>query len=193
MGIDLAERFFHVDSEAVLSLLRLLVGDGQADARWRLTLVGIDRLLSDLGFDEARGLELMRALRQSFGKEFHGGTFLDKQLGDRFRKERQSLEDLLDPTRQGESAARQQLDVLGLRSHRLAPLMGELRAAQAAGGIACSMEELAASFIHMHANRMLRAAAREHELVICDFLARIYESRLARASKANRPRVGLTG
>jgi hypothetical protein len=32
----------------------------------------------------------------------------------------------------------------------------------------------------MHANRMLRAAARAQELVLYDFLHRLYESRAAR-------------
>jgi hypothetical protein len=35
----------------------------------------------------------------------------------------------------------------------------------------------------MHANRLLRSAARPQELVIYDFLVRLYESKVARAKK----------
>jgi len=37
--------------------------------------------------------------------------------------------------------------------------------------------------MHMHVNRMARAAARAQELVLYDFLARLYEGQAARARK----------
>jgi len=46
------------------------------------------------------------------------------------------------------------------------------------------MTSLAGSFLHLHANRVLRAAARAQELVLYDFLARLYESRLAHGNTA---------
>ena len=42
--------------------------------------------------------------------------------------------------------------------------------------------DLAPSFIHMHVNRMIRSAARAHELVLYDF-HQLHESRAARARK----------
>jgi hypothetical protein len=39
----------------------------------------------------------------------------------------------------------------------------------------------------MHANRLLRSAQREHELVLYDFLSRLY------ASEARRPKDHITG
>jgi hypothetical protein len=46
---------------------------------------------------------------------------------------------------------------------------------------------LATSFIHMHANRLLRSAARAQELVIYDFLERCYTSQIARSAPARTP------
>jgi hypothetical protein len=40
--------------------------------------------------------------------------------------------------------------------------------------------ELAASYLHMHANRLLRSAARAQELVLYDWLYRMYEAQAAR-------------
>jgi hypothetical protein len=51
LGIELAERVFHADSEAVLALAARLPEDARGDVRWRLAVLGMDRLLSDLGFD----------------------------------------------------------------------------------------------------------------------------------------------
>jgi hypothetical protein len=48
------------------------------------------------------------------------------------------------------------------------------------GRLARPLADLAASFLHMHANRLLRSAQRAQELVLYDFLARLYESRAAR-------------
>ncbi len=39
----------------------------------------------------------------------------------------------------------------------------------------------------MHINRMIRSAARAHELVLYDFLYQLHESRAARARKGARP------
>ena len=40
--------------------------------------------------------------------------------------------------------------------------------------------DMAARFVHMHLNRLLRSAARAHELVLYDLLSRLYRSALAR-------------
>ncbi|MGD8710215.1 MAG: hypothetical protein PVF40_07500, partial [Ectothiorhodospiraceae bacterium] len=51
-----------------------------------------------------------------------------------------------------------------------------------------SVEELALSFVHMNANRLLRAAARAQELVLYDLLVRHYHSIVARTGfRADNP------
>jgi len=47
------------------------------------------------------------------------------------------------------------------------------------------LTELALSYAHMIANRLLRSAQRRQEMVIYDFLARLYESQAARSR--NKP------
>ena len=42
---------------------------------------------------------------------------------------------------------------------------------------------MAASFVHMHVNRLIRSAQRAHEMVLYDFLHLLYESREARQRK----------
>ena len=43
-----------------------------------------------------------------------------------------------------------------------------------------ALSEFVASLIHMQANRLLRSAQRVHDLVLCDFLARLYQSTVGR-------------
>ncbi len=42
---------------------------------------------------------------------------------------------------------------------------------------------MAPSYVHMHLNRMIRSAARAHEMVIYSFLSQLYKSRAARKRK----------
>jgi thiopeptide-type bacteriocin biosynthesis protein len=179
-GILLAERLFQVDSEAVLALAEFFPEDARGDVRWRLALVGMDRLLCDLGFDlEARRAVVHKA-RHTFATEFHADAKFGHQLAARFRPERKGLEALLDPTAVADAPFAAALEVLRRRSQALAPVMAELRACAQAGRLSVPLTELAPSYLHMHANRMLRSAQRAQELVLYDFLARLYQSQAAR-------------
>ncbi|WNG36530.1 Lanthionine biosynthesis protein LanB [Archangium minus] len=183
-AILLAERLFQVDSEAVLELLELLRGDEGADARWRLTLCGMARLLSDLRLGLDTRLRVLTSLREMFGREFHVERATEHQLTERFRKERRSLEELLGSERGGSPELTRGLQVLQRRSERLAPIVTELSALAGRGKLGVPIPELAGSFLHMHANRMMRAAARAQELVLYDLLARHYASLVARQRKS---------
>jgi thiopeptide-type bacteriocin biosynthesis protein len=181
-GVELSEELFCADSEAVLAIVETLSGDEGADARWRLALRGIDRLFDDLGLDLAGRRRVIETARPSFAREFGGGVALDKQLGDKYRRLRNELEALL--------AAGADDDWLGpglaafdRRSQRAAAAAAALRAAEAEGALTTPLLDLAGSYMHMHVNRLARSAARAQELVLYDFLKRLYESRAARAKK----------
>jgi hypothetical protein len=72
---------------------------------------------------------------------------------------------------------------LGARSVRVREIGVQLRAVEAAGRLTLPVAELAPSYLHMHANRLLRSAARAQELVIYDFLERLYKSKPAREAR----------
>jgi thiopeptide-type bacteriocin biosynthesis protein len=183
-AVLLAERVFQVDSEAVLELLELLPGDEGADARWRLALCGMDLLLSDLGLGLEERLQLATTLCETFGREFNVDRAVEQQLNERFRKERRSMEELLGSRKAGSPVLAQGLEVLQRRSGKLAPIAAGLNALAAAGRLGVPIAELAGSFLHMHANRMARSAARAQERVLYDLLSRHYASQAARQRKA---------
>jgi len=182
-GIALVERLFGIDSEAVLDLLELLEGDEGADVRWRLTLLGIDRLLADLGLDAAGKLGVLERLSRSFWREFKGDKSMRVQLDQRLRTDRKSLALLLDGDPEASAPFAPALALFDRRSRDVAPIVAELVCRETAGRLTTPLREMAASFVHMHVNRFIRSAARAHEMVLYDFLYQLYASRAARQRK----------
>lgn len=186
-GIELAEQISQVDSEAVLEILDLLEeGDEGEDERWRLALLGIDRLLEDFGFDrEAKGRLMHRPHDQV--RELRAADAFRRALGDRFRKESRSLDLLLDPGRESQSSLAPGIAVLQRRSERLIPVVEKLKSLEAAGRLSQPVAAIAPSHVHMHANRLLRSGHRNQEIVLYDFLRRLYETQAARARSGKPP------
>lgn len=185
-GIILAERLFHADSEAVLKVMAMLDrGDEGLDERWRLTLRGIDTLLTDFGLDLESKCKLFNRIPKSISEIAGTDSSLLDELSEKFRRERKSLEDLLDPACDQKSPLSPGFDILRLRSEQMIPIVADWNARQRAGRLLVSLNDFAASCVHMHVNRMLRSAHREQELVIYDFLSRLYKSRAA-AGAASR-------
>ncbi len=184
-GIELAERIFHADNEAALAILGWAQGDEGLDVRWRVAFRGMDALLDDLGLDLEARCGVVRRLRESFGEEFHVERGFEKQLAERLRKERPALEAILSATDAGGPFG-PGLAAIALRSTRMAPIAAALREAVSSGRLTVPVADLAGSFLHLHANRVLRSAHRAQELILYDFLLRIYESRRARARGEGR-------
>jgi len=181
-GIELAERIFHADSCAALEIIEMLEpGDAGLDERWRLVCAGMDLMLEDFGFNLQGKHSILQRARDGFFQEFGGEKYLAIQLGEKFRKERKDLSELLEykdghPLSLG-------IDVFRRRSLSLKPIFNELRELEQAGRLTVSLHDLALSFLHLHANRLLRSAQRQQELVIYDLLLRHYDSQLARERK----------
>jgi len=179
-GIELAEQIFQADSEAVLGLVESFAGGAAADARWRLALLGIDLLLDDLGLDLAAKLAWATQARRSFAQLLDAPPVLDHQLGTRYRAEHASLAAL----RHGDDGTLAPgLELLHQRSRNLAPLTRELDARLRAGRLSQPRDALALSYVHMFTNRVFRSAALAQELVLYDWLRRLYRGDLHRAER----------
>ncbi|MGD1171905.1 lantibiotic dehydratase [Mycobacterium seoulense] len=178
-GVELAERIHAVDSEAVLRVLGLLGGEEAADTRWRLCLYATDRLLADAGLDIHERRDWAKSGAAGYRPEYPNAANLDPGIGQRWRRERADITALLDDG-EGHPYEAARL-VFRRRSERMAPLLAELADLSKRGELTQSYSELLHSFSHLNAVRLLRSAARTHELVLLNFLDRHYASRLARA------------
>jgi thiopeptide-type bacteriocin biosynthesis protein len=147
----------------------------------------MDRLLDDLGFDPDTRRAVIRRARDALTAEVRTDASFHHQLGTKFRPVHTDLEVLLDPTREAETPLAFAREVLRRRSERLVPVLAELKACARAGRLTVPLPELAVSYLHMHANRLLRSAHRAQELVLYDFLARVDASRAARAPRGASP------
>ncbi|MEO7093832.1 MAG: thiopeptide-type bacteriocin biosynthesis protein, partial [Polyangiales bacterium] len=181
-GIELAERMFWRDSEAVLSIVELLDGDAGADARWRLTLRGIESLFTVLGIEPAARAKISADAKENLGREHRATTPFWTRIGDRFTRERASLEHLFTPDLERDAAhdLSPGFEMIAARDAALAETVAELRTRDAAGELTPRIEAFAWSLAHMHANRLLHASHRAHELVLYDFLRRLHAARKAR-------------
>jgi lantibiotic biosynthesis protein len=179
-GLRWSEELFFVDSEAAISAMEPLSGDEGLDARWRLTLYGIDRLLDDLRLDVPVKLELARGQRRALAARLNVDASGTARIGSRFRELRGELDELLAPSTGPGEVAPEAVEALATRSTRLAPIVEGLLDAERAGLLTRSSQELASSYAHLHVNRMLRDDHDMQELVLFDFLERLYRSRIAR-------------
>jgi thiopeptide-type bacteriocin biosynthesis protein len=179
-GMALAERLFHADSLAALAVVASCQGDIGADARWRLALKGIDMLFDDFEMPlDARARQLGE-LRALFSREFqadHGP--LKQGLGQKFRRERESIRALLDENAPSPPAFEAGIKALHQRSALLRPVAALLMTSHERGELSCSIETLLASYIHMQCNRMLRWPHRRQEMAMYDLLGRHYDSQFA--------------
>jgi thiopeptide-type bacteriocin biosynthesis protein len=178
-GVDTAERLFEADSDTVLEVLRMAQGNGLGQLRWQLAVLGTDRLLRDLRLTRDERLRWAEQTSSALASEFGGEPAFPRELGRRFRARRQQLVELLDGSADDETLteARAALD---RRSARLLPIVDVLYEQVRNGECSRSVPDLAGSFTHMYANRLLRSDQRASEMVVANWLHRLYRAEAAR-------------
>lgn len=182
-GLLAAEDIFFADSEAALDILGELTGDQDWDIRWRMGLMGIDQLLTDCGFADQAKLAAAQRWRDTFQGEFKIDALGKKQLSDKFRAERQKLEAMFEDSSEQKEKYQFAKQALARRSIKVRESLRGLRALAAEGKLEADVVDLAASFSHMHVNRLMCSSQRAHELVLYDFLCQIYDRRVARKTR----------
>jgi thiopeptide-type bacteriocin biosynthesis protein len=185
-GTGVAEQFFQLDSELCLELLPLILEDTGAELRWQLAFAGADRLLSALGFNLDEKRSLVAQLRASREEAWIVDDDYRKQMARKFRSGelRHSLAAILSDLESGSAQSgalpAEALSALARFSSRLQIIREKLQELDQAGQLTASFGELAASYVHMHLNRILRSCHLEQEAAICDLLARSYAAKLVR-------------
>jgi thiopeptide-type bacteriocin biosynthesis protein len=178
-GLDLAEQFFAVDSETALEALAACAESEEADLDARLVLRGADLILDGLGYTLPERLPLLERLRRGYLEDCHAGPEYEHQLAVRFRAQRPRLEAMFRPAEADPALAAGQR-ALERRVHEGHSILARIRECSRDGRLSQTLDSVAASLMHMQANRWLTTAAIAQELVVYDFLGRLYRSRLAR-------------
>lgn len=178
-AITLAEQWFWADSECTVDVLDALDATTGGD-RWRAAALGVDRQLDDLGLGLDDKAEVMRGVRESFGREFHVDADQRRALADALRPHERALERLLVSGPEPGTPLADVAAALARRGRRSRRALRRVRDLQAAGRLAATATSLAPSYVHMTLNRLFRSEQRLHELVICDFLSQCYHRRQRR-------------
>lgn len=179
-GVLLAEAVFHADSDAVAALIAATREEPAASLRPLCLLRGLDTLLDDFGLDLAERRDLARLAARGWRAELRAEA-LQLKVDRHFRRRRAEAQRLLGPAASLPAEAAPAAAAFAERSRRLAAVGHEWRALARAGRLSLPLPHVVASLAHMHANRLLRGAAREQEWVAWDWLERLYDSALARA------------
>jgi lantibiotic biosynthesis protein len=178
-GLRIAERLFQCDSELVLALLSAITDRLGSELRWHLGFLSVDTLLAGLGLDMSARQRLVNNLGKAQEKNFPANQRYKKQLSEKFRRERHRLECLLTTCAGDGELPPLAQSALALFAGQVKTVRSDLERAQQAGELTKSIAELAGSYVHMHLNRLFRSAANAQEMVLYDFLARTYDSRMA--------------
>ncbi len=178
--IELSESLFCCDSWATVQFLDLIEGDEGEKLRWLYGLRMIDCLLNAFEYAIQEKLRLMEDLKEGFGKEFNMSRPLKKQLDDKYRKERESIDDFMTFTEELEPDYKPILDILENTGDRLSTIAHGLLEIEKKEQLQMTKNSLMGSYIHMLMNRLFKSKNRLNEMVCYDFLYRYYRSRIAR-------------
>ncbi|HVI46001.1 MAG TPA: lantibiotic dehydratase [Chitinophaga sp.] len=179
--IEHAETFFYHDSKALTGMLANTAGDEREHIRWLWALRSVDELLDSFAFQAAEKLQLLTVLRDSFAAEFNHDKSLKIQLDTKYRNYRKKVEQILDREQDNLHGLYPLMTVLEERAAGIESIAAALKELHVQGRLQVPITGLLSSYIHMIINRIAITDSRKQELVIYDFLARYYQSSLARA------------
>ena len=179
--IELAENIFFYDSILVINLLKQIEIDNSSKFRWLISLKATDEFLNDFHYDLERKKQLMFTLKEEFAREFGMDRALKSQLDKKFRKERTSINTMLNGGFDG--SHNNVMKHIRHRSYITRTISQTLQDHFVHGGVNGRLDNFICSQIHMHNNRLFRSRQRQHELVIYDFLYRYYRSEIAKIKK----------
>ncbi|MBX0335335.1 lantibiotic dehydratase [Pontibacter sp. HSC-14F20] len=189
--MELSESLFFFDSIAVTEFLELIDGDSGEEYRWLFALLNVDRLLDDFGLSLYEKFQLMSQLREYFYQEANKGSQSKRlwiSLNDGYRAKAADIRELLDHNRHKQEDVREAIDCFKRRSERnrlvTKDIVDILKQAHSQEEV--SLSSLISSHVHMTLNRTFIARQRIHETVIYHYLAKYYDSKIAREASASR-------
>ena len=174
-GLNIAEKIFEADSDAALSIVRDYGGD--TEARWRLGLFGMDALMDDCGFSVEQKRQTARWCQYGQITRYENYHKFKRQLGNSYRKHRREIETIL---RNPPELYNKGIQAIQARSQRIVDIAASLQQLENDGSLRAPRTAVVGSYLHMWANRIFRRSINAQEIVLYEFLHRIYEGRIER-------------
>ena len=173
--IEEAESVFYIDSECILSILKML--NNNEKYRWMIALKLIDGLLSDFSLSIEEKQKLMGIYNKDYKTEFGFNEHNAKQFNSKFRENKSTVESVLNDTFVEQSFVAL-YPPIKKRSKALASIIEQIKIKLKKD---MELNELIKSYLHMMLNRLFLSRNRIYELVLYDFMNRYYKSEIAKA------------
>ncbi len=181
-SIEDAESIFYYDSICISKIVELVNENDNEELRWSAGLVLVDQLLEDFEFNIEKKLELLETLRNGYSREFRMSKFLKLQIDNHYRKNRKHIEGVINRDITVFEGYNEILRFIRDKSTSIIPHVSNIKSSDSTYEI----DQIVASHVHMILNRLFKNKQRTHELVLYDFLWRVYKSQKARIENQNK-------
>lgn len=186
-SIDATEELYYNDSEATVKFADMIEGDAGERVRWLFSLLSMDSLLNDFGFNVKQKMQLLNVAKTSFGKEFNKTGALNKQVNELYSENMSNIEAFLDEEAKADMYT-PLWDVLKERSIKNKTVVDQLKALAEKNILPGGLENTVLSYLHMVCNRIFLAKQRIHEMVVYDMLFKYYSKQM-HTQKKNKAEV----
>ncbi|MDG1573287.1 thiopeptide-type bacteriocin biosynthesis protein [Robiginitalea sp. M366] len=178
--MEFSECLFHYDSKMVGEILKCIYLDYSDGLRWLVGLKSIDTLMDTIGLNQSQKCELISGMNQSFLTEFGDNRRLRKQLGNKFRVERDRLTEFINLESSSDQKTHAVIKAIKTRNESIGRLLETSRSFSFNEMSQNRLFSLLRAYIHMTMNRLFISENRKYELVCYDLLTRHYKSEIAR-------------
>ncbi|QTO26227.1 MULTISPECIES: thiopeptide-type bacteriocin biosynthesis protein [unclassified Bacteroides] len=174
--IEQTESLFYIDSTYTLEILRVLKKTPQkSNMHWIFSMKMIDALLDDFGYNLFEKQRILDKMDSSFKMEFGFNQFNVKQLNAMYRKYSMEIDFVVNESGDTKELFHL-LSILKRRSRDISKVINDMKKVDKNN----TFESLMESYIHMMMNRFFLSRNRTFELIVYNFLNRVYLSRIAR-------------
>lgn len=184
-SIDSTEELYYNDSECTVKFADMIEGDAGERVRWLFSLLSMDHLLNDFGFDLKQKMMLLNVAKTSFGKEFNKTGALNKQVNELYSKNMSTIESFLSEDMKADIYT-PLWEILKERSVKNLPVVKELKRLAQENILPGGLENTVLSYLHMVCNRIFLAKQRVHEMVVYDMLFKYYSKQLHTQKKPKK-------
>ena len=149
--------------------------DEREKIRFFWALRSIDEFLNDFEFSLDKKTDLLRIMKTNFHTEFNSDKKLKRQLTDKYRENRKTIEFNLDRARDNQNEFNPLFDILNEKSRKIRPIIKEILHRDNESDQK-EILNLIISHIHMMCNRIVLFNHRKYELLFYDMLYQYYFS-----------------
>lgn len=176
----LSEKLFFFDSKMIVDFLDLIEGEEGEELRWLFALRAIDSQLNSFRYSDEDKRDLLNRLKIGFRNEFEVSNLIGKQLNNKYRIEREKIDEFMKLSIKRNVEFKSVLNLLKNKEKSIEHIVCQIIDIIKVEELNVNLDDLNCSYIHMIMNRLFKSKNRIHEMVCYDFLYRYYNSMIAR-------------